>query len=258
MASDTEHANNTQNGIVKEDILPANSRPKAITPIDFCVSLELCDRASVSIVMTWSRLNKVFTFGWALLNEERRTFMTRKPIPNPRIGAIIRGRITKTKPFKFIDSRPLVINVAPTRPPINECVEEDGIPRHQEKRFQLTAAAMAMTIVLRVITEVFTKPVVIERATAAPKMKGAIRSAAATKYKAHSGRIAREAITPARMLDESRYPLKNALIKTRTIRKSNIHLLHKFHLHSRERCLVRQSSGKKILLPISYKDREPG
>jgi hypothetical protein len=31
-----------------------------------------------------------------------------------------------------------------------------------------------------------------------------------TRYRAKRGFIAREAITPARILDESRYPLKNA------------------------------------------------
>ncbi len=69
---------------------------------------------------------------------------------------------------------------------------------------------MAMTRVSSVTAEVSTRPVVIERATAEPNMKGAIRSAAATRYKAQRGCIAREAITPARMLDESRYPFKNA------------------------------------------------
>ena len=122
----------------------------------------------------------------------------------------MRGRITRASPPVKIAWLPLVINVAPKRPPTSAWVEEDGIPCHHEKKVQTSAATMAITIVSRVTADVLIRSVVIDWATAEPKKKGAIKSAAAPKYNASRGFIAREAITPARMLEESRYPFRNA------------------------------------------------
>ena len=204
MARLTAHANNTQSGMLNEDKFPVRTSPNVITPIDFWASFELFDKASMSIVITWRRRNNVFTFGDAFLKTVRRTPMTKKPKTSPSRGPRKSGRITKAKPLVDMACGPFVINVAPSSPPIRACVEEDGMPRHQENRLQPTAAIMAITMVLIVIAEVFTNPVVIERATAEPNMNGAIKSAIATKNKANSGWMARDAITPARMLDESR------------------------------------------------------
>jgi hypothetical protein len=67
-----------------------------------------------------------------------------------------------------------------------------------------------------------------------------MRSTAATKYKAQRGRMAREAITHARMLDVSRYPLKKALSSARAIRNNNIHILRNF------RSVTEQQNRKKF------------
>jgi hypothetical protein len=88
-------------------------------------------------------------------------------------------------------------------------VEEEGIPLHQQNMLHKTAATIPMTIVSSETAVESTIPVVTDRATADPKKKGATISAAASRYSATVGRIARDAITPARMLEESLYPLKN-------------------------------------------------
>ena len=93
------------------------------------------------------------------------------------------------------------------------------MPRHQQKKLHATAAAMATTTVFRDTAEVSTSPVVIDRVTADPKKNGAISSAAAIRYRATRGRMAREAITPARMLDESRYPFRNEYSSARPMSK---------------------------------------
>ena len=194
----------THSGNPNEDLCPASINPKTMIPMDLCESFALLDIPRSTAVTTCSLRKSVFTFGVAVLNVRNMRPIKIQPTIRPMIGATNKGRTLYRTPRPRIAWGPLMISVAPTTPPISAWVDEDGMPRHQQKTFHSTAAIMAITMVFSVTAFESTKPVVMERATAAPYRNGATNSATATRYRANRGRIARDAMTPAKILDESR------------------------------------------------------
>jgi hypothetical protein len=81
----------------------------------------------------------------------------RNAIIIPISGArIMKLAIWMTGP-EFTESKlPECAIAAPANPPINVCDEEDGMPRHQVKRFQMIAAIKPEKITSRVIDSDFT------------------------------------------------------------------------------------------------------
>lgn len=129
---------------------------------------------------------------------------------NARTGAKRRGKMIFSKPLVKMAFVPCVISAAPNKPPIIAWVEDEGIPCHQENKLQITAEAMPNVMVLNSTADVSISPVAIDRATANPNKNGAIKSATPISKSAIRGFTAREAITPDKILDESRYPFKKA------------------------------------------------
>ncbi len=137
--------------------------------------------ASRTAVTTCSCLKTVLTLGVAPLRAHSRTPINIQPTIRPMIGATNKGSTLYSTPPTRIAEGPSMMSVAPTTPPIKACVDEEGMPRHQQNRFHNTAAIIAITIVGSVTTCALTRPVVMDRATAAPYRKGAMNSPIATR-----------------------------------------------------------------------------
>ncbi len=75
----------------------------------------------------------------------------------PITGAIkINPTVLKTGSAQFTDVVPACAIAAPAKPPINVWDEEDGMPNHQVKRFQVMAESNPAHTTVKVIYSCFT------------------------------------------------------------------------------------------------------
>ena len=106
-------------------------------PIVFWASLLPCDRAMNPAETIWSRRKTWLSrYGLRLRQIHSNASISKKPIPNPTSGLMIRLSTTLTSPGPWIARAPAWAIAEPTRPPTRACEEDEGIPKYQVTKFQ--------------------------------------------------------------------------------------------------------------------------
>ena len=133
------HKSITGHGTAKRLIKPPLNSANVIIPIDFCASAVPCAKATNAAEIAWPRRNILLSLKRLPWRAKRTSAISPKnPRTSPATGESTRAKTTALKPLTLTAPNPACASVAPTRPPINACVEEEGILKRHVKKDQPT------------------------------------------------------------------------------------------------------------------------